>query len=530
MEENRVTEMLTETDVEQQELCCDFPEEKLFEFDKRDIVFTVLSAIGCVFSVLFGLFGNFALGFCLSTFMLICVMGIYLAKKESFKGAAIICGLLALANTFNFITTSNGSVRFFAFVELLLLCLVFFDALANKEKTGVTRRILNTSCSVFLNLPLSVKSIFTKKDGGRSIIIKILIGVICAIPVLLIVVPLLSSADIAFNGIIDTVIKGAIPTTFKIIFGLFFAIFVISYGFTLRKNRMHDIDLPKAKKVESVYVASFLSAVSVAYLLYLFSQLAYFFSAFNSILPPEYKLSFAEYARRGFFELCAICVINFIIVTLSIALSSKDGKINIAIKILCSFITIFTLIICATAISKMVLYINYFGMTVRRITTSAFMIFLSIVFISLLLRIYIPEINVAKTGLYSAAIILLILGTVNVNAVAAKYNYSRYTNKTLRNIDITASMADLGDEGVPYLVKLAEKDSYIISSRAKKLLKTYYTSTYFNCDEEHLKSGLSVEILDYHKKYKDPKYFTIPKYVAYHSLYEYAKENPRAFI
>ncbi len=529
MEENKVIETTVQHDVEQNESDYLLPEEKPFEFDKRDIIFIVLSCVGCIFSVLSGLFGKFALGFSLSSLMLICIMGVYLINKKGFKTTAIVCGILALMSTFNFITTSNGTVRFFTFFELILLCVVFFDNVVNDGENGITKRIVNTAYSSFLNIPLSVKSLFTKKDGGRSVVIKILIGILCALPVLLVVVPLLSSADIAFSGIIVSFIKSAIPTTFKIVLGLLFAVLFISYGFTLRKNRLRSNFSPTAKYIDTVYMASFLSAVSVAYLLYLFSQFAYFFSAFKSILPPEYQLSYAEYARRGFFELCAICLINFIIVTLSIIFSSKDGKISTIIKILCSFITVFTLIICATAISKMALYINYFGMTVSRITSSSFMIFLSIVFISLFLRIYISEINVIKVALYSSAIILLILGTINVNAVAAKYNYTRYTNKTLRNIDITASLDDLGDEGVPYLVKLAEKDSYIIKTKAKNYLETYYTRKYFECDYEQLKNSLSVEILEYNKKYKDPKYFTIPKHVAYHSLYEYAKENPKAF-
>lgn len=498
------------------------------EFNKRDFIFAGLSALSCVFIVLFGLFGSFALGFSLSALMLICVLSVYICEAENIRVKTIICGILVIANILNFVFTSNGSVRFFTVVELFFLSLVLFDSLASKEKAGVIKRIAVTFLSLFANIPFSLKGIFGKKKDGSGTIGKVLLGAACALPVLLIIVPLLSSADVAFGGIINLIIGNSVPTTMKISLGLATAIFIVSYGFTVKKNKYREINLQKPKAIETIFVASFLSVVSIAYLLYLFSQLAYFFSAFSSILPEGYEFTVAIYARRGFFELCAISVINLIIITISLLLSSQDGKINTSIKLLCSFISFFTLIICLTAISKMVLYIDSFGMTVLRITTSAFMVFLIIVFIAVMLKIYISKIKVMKVALFSAAIILVILGSLNVNAVAAKYNYERYMDKSLPNIDISA-MADLGDEGVPYLVKLAESNDYTVNDLAKGYLKQYYNYTYFDLSEEQLKLEFNKETLDKNIEYKSLKYFSVPKYKAYKALYEYAENNPQSF-
>lgn len=518
MEENKVNEILDDKN-------CETP----FEFDKKDFIFTALCAVGCIFTVLFGLFGNVALGFCLSTLMLIFVFFAYLGKGNKIRVTAISCGVLALANSFNFVATSNGSVRFFSIVEIVLLCFVLFDAVANKEQNWGIKRIFVSVASALFNIPLSIKSLFLKKNGAQNTICKILIGVACAIPVLIIVISLLSSADLAFNGIVNIIVEGAVPTFAKTVLGLVLAAFAVSYGLTLKKAKNRDINLPEINRIETVFVASFLSVVSLAYLLYLFSQLAYFFSAFNSILPEGYKLTVAAYARRGFFELCAISVINLIIIALSLLFSSKNGKIPVTIKILCTFISVFTLIICVTAISKMVLYISEFGMTILRITTSAFIIFIMIVFAAIIFKIYIQKTKVLKIALLSAAIILFILGTVNINAVAARYNYECYMNNTLSTIDVSA-IADLGDEGVPYLVKLSQSTkNYSTRNLAKGYLKECYTEKYFDLNEEDIKNDLSKEVLDYNKKYKSFQYFSIPKYKAYQALYEYAQKNPKSF-
>ena len=527
MEENTVkNELLKEEIIENTEF--EIPEEKPFDLEKRDIVFSVFAAVSCVFTAIFGLFGNFALGLMLSALLLIGVLLIYLKSGNKFSIIAVVCGVFAVSGTVSFITTSNGSVRFFTAVETLLLCLVLFDSFVNRESGNSTvSRILSAIYSAILNIPIALKSLFSKNDGKQNTLSKVLIGVLCAVPALLIIIPLLASSDTAFNGMINAIIGSSIPTAAKTILGLLFSTAVISYGFTIRKNRLNYVTVPETKGIENIYIISFLSAVSLAYLLYLVSQLAYFFSAFNSILPAGYKFTVSEYARRGFFELCVIAVINFLIVFSGILLCSKSGALGAAIKALCTFISVFTLVISATAISKMVLYINSFGMTILRLTTSSFIVFLSIVFISLLLRIYISKIKVMKTALFTAAVVLLILGTVNVNGVAAKYNYNRYIDGTLPTIDISA-MADLGDEGVPYLTKLAESDRYIVSKSAKKYLKTYYTTKYFNCTEKEIDDGLSQEILDSNKKYGEPQFFSIPRYKAYRALYEYAENNSLA--
>ena len=170
---------------------------------------------------------------------------------------------------------------------------------------------------------------------------------------------------------------------------------------------------------------------------------------------PNNEITYAEYARKGFFEMCVIAVINLGIVFLSMLLAQKqNGKACHSIKAITTFIAVFTLIIITTAISKMVLYIDAYGMTVLRITTSAFMLFLAIVFIAVILRVYLNKINIVKTALLAAGCVVLILGTMNVNAVCAEYNYKAYNAKKLDSIDIKA-LYELGDEGIPYIVKIA---------------------------------------------------------------------------
>ena len=222
--------------------------------------------------------------------------------------------------------------------------------------------------------------------------------------------------------------------------------------------------------------------------------------------------------------MCVIAVINLIIVFLALLLAKKKkGKVCHSIKAIATFISLFTLIIIATAISKMVLYIDAYGMTVLRITTSAFMLFLSVVFISVILRIYIKKINIVKTALITAGFIILILGTVNVNGVCARYNYESYQTNRLKTID-TRALYNLGDEGIPYLIKLTEAEELDVAKDARRFLGRAYLFDYF--DNMESVDGFTVEDLKANQRSKGFEYFNLPKARAYKCLYEYIESDP----
>ncbi len=504
----------------------------LFELSKRDTTFALCALVASIFAAVFGIFGGFAFGYLLSIAFMVVLFGVYFTHNKKVGILPIIFGLLSVANSAVFICTTNGSVRFFGVVVSLLLSLVFFDGVVNGNQSGnrQTASVIYKALSTVGNAGISLKSLLLTSKGEKKIVGKVMLGLLCAIPVLAVVVPLLISSDDAFSGMMSSIFSNSgntFLTILKIVFGAIVSMFVISYGFSLKYNRTATTKESKFKGIESICIISFLSAIALCYLLYLFSQLAYFFSAFSGFLPND-KITYSQYARKGFFEMCVIAVINLGVVFLSMLLAKKqNGKVSVGIKITATFISVFTLIIIATAISKMVLYINEFGMTVLRVTTSAFMVFLAVVFIAVILRIYINKINIVKTSLITAGIVVLLLGTVNVNALCARYNYESYKEGRLDTIDIE-TLYNLGDEGIPYVVKLAYSKNKVYALQAQEYLVRAYMEDYFVnmlVDTRHT-NEFDVKVLRDHQKYKSFSYFSIPKSHAYDALYKFLEKNP----
>ncbi len=496
-----------------------------FDLTKGDFVFFACAVIISIFTAVWGIFGGLSLGYFLSCLLMAGLFTFYFAKGMKVRFFPVLCGILSVANAAVFFCTSNGSVRFFSAVVSFLLGLLCFGELVNGHAKG-NRETLGAFYSaggVINNIEITIKSLFVSGNGKQRVIGKVLVGLLCAAPALLVIVPLLLSSDDAFQGMMNKLFSNSLANILKTVFGLVISVFVVSYGFSFKKGRLLTMKNSQMTGVENVYIISFLSAISVCYLMYLFSQLAYFFSAFRGFLPDG-QITYAEYARKGFFEMCAIASINLGMVFLTLLLAKKKGgKVCNAIKLLSTFIALFTLIVIATAISKMVLYIDAYGMTILRLTTSSFMVFLAVVFLSAILRIFFVKINIVKTALITAGCILLLLGTINVNGVCAKYNYDSFMSGKLKNVDVEA-MYQLGDEGIPYLVKLADHKDSAVSAKAKEYLSLAIIYDYFEDLEND--AVLTVDLLQNKEKHNGFSHFSIPKATAYNSLYIFLAEHP----
>lgn len=501
---------------------------KKYDFSVRDLVYIALVTLFCVGLSVFGICRGMTAGFTISAILLTVIMSIFLKEKGSRRGAfAWVSGIFLVLLSIPFAITSNASVLFWCFVLMLILSAYWYLSKSNATHNGEVENFLKNIFLLFFGLfgkfPKTLASVFSSKKIKSKSVLNLIIGLSCAFPVLLIIVPLLMSSDEAFSGLAKLLFENCIFEFFNIILGLTIAIFVVSLAVSISQNDLKLNNEIKIKSLDTGIIISFISAISVCYVTYLFSQLAYFFSAFSGFLPKNYKFNVATYARRGFFEMSIIAAINLILIFLTIAFSKKrNGKIPVITRIFTAFIGVFTLIIIATALSKMFLYINDKGMTVLRITTSSFMIFMAIVFLAVIAKVFIPKIKVVKTALVTASLILLVLGTVNVNKVVGEYNYNAYKSGKLKEIDIE-TIYKLGDEGVPYLTLLAKEKDEEVSREANdaivKVIKYRLYNTETSYEEENNRVKLSS------RKYEGINCLKLSRIEAYEALEEYLKTN-----
>ena len=229
------------------------------------------------------------------------------------------------------------------------------------------------------------------------------------------------------------------------------------------------------KSIHPLTANTALVAVCLVYLVYLFSQLAYFSGGFAGILPQGYTL--AEYARRGFFEMGWLCAINLSMIALSVGLVSRRDNAPLSTRLLCLFIGIVTLFLVAAASAKVILYIDSYGLTRLRVLTEVIMIFVGITTLLVTVWLFLPKLPYMKAVLLVGLAMGAVVIWADVDTVVARYNVTAYQSGAMETIDV-GYLGRLGSGAVPYLHALTGSEDAAVAEEAKACLEGYFVYHY----------------------------------------------------
>lgn len=446
---------------------------------KKDVIFAAATAIFAVVAVAYTFWGGFNLGATISCTLLFILSTAYLIGKPCSPSIfSCACGILALLSSLVYTFSTDPVFRFLGVFLIPILISVYLIGLGGTGRywQGSYTLVLDVLRTVFIipfaHIGTAMKAIFTRKPGKSSGNAgKILLGLTASLPVLLIIIPLLIKADAAFSDLMTNIAEhfNLSETVAQIILGLAIAPFLFTVFYAL-KNKLDkpnpdlQTKINAFPKMNSLVVTSFLSAISVCYLIYLFAQLAYFFNGFAGILPNGWNV--VDYAKRGFFEMSAIAAINLcVIFAASVAVRRQaSGELPLSIKLLDLYISLFTLLLISTAQAKMFMYIRDFGMTRLRLLTSIFMWLLILVYLFVMIRLFVRRFPYMKAIVLSITFIFIAAWgltpvQLDVNSIVCRYNISAYKNS--KNPDRTHKLdiqylSSLGASATPYLKELSE--------------------------------------------------------------------------
>lgn len=101
------------------------------------------------------------------------------------------------------------------------------------------------------------------------------------------------------------------------------------------------------------------------YLIFFLSQINYLTAGFMGVLPQAYTA--AEYARRGFFEMLQIAVVNLSVLAVAAKLCRTPLRQSRGLRVLGIALCTSNLLFAVIAFSKLWLYISRFGLTSLRV-------------------------------------------------------------------------------------------------------------------------------------------------------------------
>lgn len=447
-------------------------------------------ALGLLFNLLF--FGK-PLGVSYPLYMIALYSFLFLNmnKKQKLKfDFSGLLGISIMALSFSYLIFSNPifAVLNFILIPILLVAHTLLLTATNQSKWFELPFLMDLLYGIFARplgnclKPFSLIAINLKKRanlGRYSVTGKVLLGLILTIPLLLVIVPLLASADDVFRSFIEQ-----IPNLFKNInIGQFIprllivtivTCLVFSYLWSLLPSKSTSIPMIFKIKIQSpgafldpITVTTLLVLIDALYVFFIAIQFSYLFGSLTDSLP--HNLTYAQYARKGFFELVVVTLINLVILIGNLNyVNASEKKVAKAVKVLNTTLVISTFIMLLSAHFRMSLYEEAFGFTYLRILTHVFMGYLFVLFTLSLAKIWRQSVPLLKSFIVVSLITYTLLNYINIDQLIAKNNIERYNQGN--PIDISY-LTTLSYDAVPELVDFMNSatDQVLVNELENKL-------------------------------------------------------------
>ncbi|MCB5952479.1 DUF4173 domain-containing protein [Enterococcus sp. BWT-B8] len=455
------------------------------KFESKDILLSIASIVIAYFSLQL-LKGYGGLWITLFTVLFCGTLLAYIRAKDmeiSRRCFGYMGYTLAFGVSFSlFENTVLMGVNFiFLVLNLAYLILVFSGTRKNGKLDGyivfdfidglIVRSFKNFTADITAYLSLG------KKHKNLKYV---LIGIAMSIPLAVIVLTLLTGADSMFARFFNSFVN---RISMNVIEHLITFIIAVPVGIYLFLCIYRNIEKSPVKP----HTLSFLKGPDVLFLTILFIFTAIYLLFFGVAAMGYFQFTqsasttLSAYAREGFFQLLLVSVINVFIFWAINAFSGNSKMIKSGL----SLIGVETLGLIVLAFAKMQLYIASFGLTVLRFNTSLFMIAL-FVCVSIFIAALWKEFNYMRIILVFMSICLLIISCRNTGNDIVSYNYEKYQQGKLSEMDISVFYV-LGAEAVPKAVKIYNETT---DPELKEELSGYLAWVKKNIEEDSMVRNL----------------------------------------
>jgi hypothetical protein len=272
-------------------------------------------------------------------------------------------------------------------------------------------------------------------------------GVVLGLPLLLLFGGLFVAADAVFKQLVSSAVPS--PNPHLVGRALIVAVWAWLAGGLLRDllaSRQEDEAVPFARPrrgLGELEVGIALVFLDLLFLAFVVVQFRYLFGG-SGLVQSEVDLTYAEYARHGFFELVAVTALTLPVLLLADwALAGRSRRM---FRWLAALLLALLGVVIASALQRMRLYMQHFGLTELRIYATGIILWLAVVSAWF-------AVTVLRGKRHAFAVGALVAGfaaTFALNVLSPDALIAR-TNVTRPVVDVSY-LAGLSDDAVPTLV------------------------------------------------------------------------------
>jgi len=282
------------------------------------------------------------------------------------------------------------------------------------------------------------------------------IGLLIALPLVLVFGALFMSADAAFESLVTSMHIDVESLASHVALTGVCAAFAAG---ALRGVCFGDASVAALGERAASPALRFTTAVTVLavldllFLLFVALQLRWLFGGM-ALVQATTGLTVAEYARRGFFELVtASALVIPVLLTAEWATLREGPKQETSFRALATLLVLLVGVLLASALQRMLLYVSVFGLTEQRLYTTAFMVWIALVSGWLALTVLRGgRARFAFGALVQGLAVLAGLHLVNPDALITRVNVTQATSPPGPAFDAAYAAGRLSADAVPALL------------------------------------------------------------------------------
>jgi hypothetical protein len=281
-------------------------------------------------------------------------------------------------------------------------------------------------------------------------------GVAIGLPLLLLFGGLFFAADAVFENFVVSTVPDFRHVWLHLLIGAAIALLCCGLLRDLLATRdeqrlvapeLAALRTPKRMLVGPTEIAVALGIVNLLFAAFVAIQIRYLFGG-QGLVESRVHLTYAQYARHGFFELVAVSLLVLPLLFGAHALLRHRSPFSLRlVQVLSGVLIALVLVVMASALERMRLYQREYGLTELRVYTTGVMLWLGFVFVWMAATVVRARPRLFVTGaLVAGFVATLALNVANPDALIARTNLDR------PHID-TTYLGDLSDDAVPVLLQ-----------------------------------------------------------------------------
>jgi hypothetical protein len=398
----------------------------------------------------------------------ICVLHGRLGLRLGSRNRFVIVALLAILASFYAVRTSHGLLALNTCVLILGFTMLALRLDGHRLRDARIRDMflggLEVAATSFLrSLVVLARSVrrsvgqapddATERSFFRRHARDILLGLLIAIPILGLFIALFAASDEGFRRLVADVFDLDVTSFVEHVWFIAWCLVLVLAALvsSLAAEAVAPMDETPRSWAGPAVIWIVLGSICLLFVSFLALQASYLFGG-AEYLQEKAGLTAAEYARHGFYELIVVAGLTVVIVVAArSSFSERAGSIT-AYRILGPLLSALTIVVLGSAMARLLMYADRFGLTEQRISAVVILGWIAVVLAWIAIRAaLLRPLAIGAFAGCAGLVLVIALNIANPQAIAARTIMDGRGVDGQRRIDVTY-LTNLGTDAAPTIM------------------------------------------------------------------------------